>query len=121
MPGRMMRHRNSAKPGVAMMSMDKTFSLLNAKARAFWRTRKGNVAMMFGIALVPIMIAAGVGLDFARGMMARSAMSEALDAAALAVGSTPNVSQSQAQSIAQKYFNANYHGDPTYGSNPVLG
>ena len=103
-----------------MMSMDKTLSILNAKARAFWRSRKGNVAMMFGIALVPIMIAAGVGLDFARGMMARSAMSEALDAAALAVGSTPNVTQAQAQTIAQQYFNANYKGDPTFGSTPTL-
>jgi Flp pilus assembly protein TadG len=100
--------------------MDKSLHSLVVKARAFWHSRKANVAMMFGIALVPIMIAAGAGLDMARGMMARSAMSEALDAAALAVGSTPNVTQAQAQAIALKYFNANYHGDPSYGSNPVL-
>src|ERR1700742_3432890 len=102
-------------------SMDKALHSLMAQSRAFWRARKANVAMMFGIALVPIMIAAGAGLDMARGMMARSAMAEALDAAALAVGSTPNVSQDQAQQIAQQYFNANYKGDPSYGSTPVLG
>ena len=90
--------------------MDRAFGILSARLRAFAGARNGNVAMMFAIALVPISIAAGAGLDLARGMTARSNMSEALDAAALAVGSTPNITQDQAQQLAQKYFDANYHG-----------
>jgi Flp pilus assembly protein TadG len=99
---------------------DNRLKFLVSRLRAFARARKGNVAMMFGVALVPVMIAAGAGLDMARAMMARTAMSQALDAAALAVGSTPNVSQAEAQAIAQKYFNQNYKGDPSYGPQPVL-
>ncbi len=67
--------------------------------------------MMFGIALVPIMIAAGVGLDYARAALTKSQMGDALDAAALAVGSNQGLTSGQAQTLAQTYFNANYNGD----------
>lgn len=81
------------------------------RLRAFARDRRANVAMMFALALVPIMVAAGVGLDYARAALARSQLNEALDAAALAVGSTPGLSQANAQALAQQYFNANYKGN----------
>ena len=79
-----------------------------ATARNFLRCKRGNIAMIFGVALVPIMIGAGAGLDFARAMMVRQQMAEALDGAALAVGSTPGLNSTQAQQLATKYFNANY-------------
>ena len=90
-----------------------------AKACVFFKSDRGNIAMMFAITLVPLVIAAGAGLDFARAMLVRQQMGEALDAAALAVGSTPNLTQSSAQALAQTYFNANYtvaqtdYGTPT--------
>ncbi|HKU55207.1 MAG TPA: VWA domain-containing protein [Rhizomicrobium sp.] len=73
--------------------------------------------MIFGVALVPLMIGAGAGLDFVRAMMVRQQMAEALDAAALAVGSTPGLDAAKAQDLAQKYFDANYTVDKTqYGT-----
>lgn len=81
--------------------------------RDFTLSRRGNVAVMFGLALVPMMIAAGVGLDFARAAMTRAQMGEALDAASLAVGSTTGLDQAKALALAQKYFAANYHGEGT--------
>mgnify|MGYP001553906507 CR=1 FL=1 len=93
---------------------------IGAMARAFMRSKRGNVAMMFGIALVPITVSAGVGLDYARAALARSQMSDALDAAALAVGSTPGLTSSQVSTLAQKYFNANYKGDTSHGT-PTVG
>ena len=96
--------------------MRETMKLMLRKARAFLRAKRGNVAMMFAISLVPITIAAGVGLDFARAAMVRNAMSEALDSAALAVGNTSGLTTSSAQALAQKYFNANYKGDTSYGT-----
>ena len=84
---------------------------LLATARDFLRCKRGNIAMMFGIALVPLMIGAGAGLDFARAMMVRQQMAEALDAAALAIGSTPGLNATAAQTLAQKYFDANYTVD----------
>ena len=90
-----------------------------SRARRFLRADRGNVAMMFGIALVPMCIAAGVGLDYARSMVVRQQMADALDAAALAVGSTTGLNSTTAQTLAQKYFNANYSGDTSNGTPTV--
>ena len=49
-------------------------------------------------------------------MMVRQQMSEALDAAALAVGSSTGLTQTSAQTLAQQYFNANFTVDTSaYG------
>lgn len=85
-------------------------------ARAFKRSTKANVAMLFGLSLVPITVAAGTGLDLARGMLVHSEMMSALDAAALAVGGTRGLTQGQMQTMAQQYFNANYKIDSSYGT-----
>jgi len=90
------------------------------KARAFLGARRGNVAMMFAITLVPLMIGAGAGLDYARAMLVRQQMSEALDSAALAVGSTTGLDATSAQALAQKYFDANYTVDKTEYGTPVI-
>ena len=82
----------------------------------FRRSTRANVAMIFGISLVPITVAAGTGLDLARGMLVHSQLIEALDAAALAVGGTPGLNSSQMQALAQQYFNANYKIDSSYGT-----
>jgi len=95
-------------------------TLFAVKARAFLKARRGNVAMMFAITLVPLMIGAGAGLDYARAMLVRQQMSEALDSAALAVGSTTGLDQAAAQALAQKYFDANYTVDKTEYGAPVI-
>ncbi|MEP6831336.1 MAG: pilus assembly protein TadG-related protein [Rhizomicrobium sp.] len=78
--------------------------------RAFTRAKGANVAMMFGLSLLPLAVAAGAGLDYAQAMMVRSQMMDALDAAALAVGGQPNLTSAQAQPLAQSVFDANYKG-----------
>jgi len=91
-----------------------------ATIRSFLRSSRGNVAMMFAIALIPLMIGAAAGLDFARGMLVRQQMSEALDAAALAVGSSTGLNQTSAQTLAQQYFNANFTVDTSAYGVPVV-
>jgi Flp pilus assembly protein TadG len=91
-----------------------------AMLQAFRRSKRGNVAMMFALALVPLTIAAGVGLDFARAMLVRQQIAEALDAAALAVGSSNSTDLAAAQTLAQKYFDANYTIDKTYFGTPTV-
>jgi len=91
-----------------------------AKLRTFFKSDRGNIAMMFALSLVPLMIGAGAGLDFARAMLVRQQMGEALDAAALAVGSTTGLTQATAQDLAQKYFNANYTVDKTDYGTPTV-
>ena len=86
--------------------------------RQFVRSKRANVAIIFGLALVPIGVAAGAGLDVARAMLVRSRLTQALDAAGLAVGGASNAgySQSQLQTLAQQYFNANYVADHSLGT-----
>jgi len=98
-----------------MGEMNRILTRIGAGLRVFARDRRANVAMMFGIALVPIVIAAGIGLDYSRAALKRSQMSDALDAAALAVGSTPGLSSTDAQNAVNRYFQANYKGDTSTG------
>ena len=77
------------------------------RVRAFAAARRGNVAMIFALTLIPLCFAVGAGLDYARAVVVRSNMSEAIDAAALAVGSTQGLTTAQMQTMAQQYFTAN--------------
>jgi len=94
---------------------------LFAKLFAFVADRKANVAIIYALAVVPLALATGAGLDYARGVVVRACLADALDAAGLAVGGTPNLSQDAASSLAQSYFNANYTVDASYGTpTPVV-
>jgi Flp pilus assembly protein TadG len=66
--------------------------------------------------LVPMMIAAGAGVDLTRALVVRSRLAEALDAAGLAVGATSGLTTAQIQQLAQNYFNQNYTADSSYGT-----
>jgi Flp pilus assembly protein TadG len=82
----------------------------------FARAKRGNVAMIYALSLVPITVAAGAGLDLGRAMVVRARLAEALDSAGLAVGATAGLTQAQMQTLAQQYFNANYTADASFGT-----
>jgi len=79
-----------------------------SKLGDFFRSTAGNVATVFAISLVPISVMGGGAVDFAQAMNARGRLAEALDAAALAVGSQPNLTRGQAEQMALDYIEANY-------------
>jgi Flp pilus assembly protein TadG len=103
-----------------------------AKLRRFARDNRANVAMMFGLSMVPLLIATGAGIDFARGVMVHQRMGQALDAAALAVGNATSKPSSctangaststnacyALRQVAQQYFDMSYDHtqDATYGT-----
>ncbi|ODA66383.1 von Willebrand factor type A domain protein [Methyloligella halotolerans] len=76
--------------------------------RDFVKARGGNVAILFGVALIPILLAVGIAVDYGRALSVRDRMSEATDAAALAIGSWPDLTQPQMEAKAQEFFDANY-------------
>jgi len=84
---------------------------VGSRLRAFPKAMRGNVAMIFGIALVPLCIAVGVGLDMSRAMITHARIATALDAAGLAVGSEPGMTQDDMQKLAREYFKQNYTAD----------
>src|SRR5262249_33692981 len=63
---------------------------------------------IYGLAVIPLLAAAGAAVDLSRALVVRARLSQALDASGLAIGATLNLSQAQMQDLAQKYFDANY-------------
>jgi Flp pilus assembly protein TadG len=88
--------------------------------RQFAEDRRGNVALIFAFAAIPIFIGVGLTVDYANGARKWSAMNDAADAAALAAV-TPNMlaqSDSVAQTAAKNTFNGQVQSlsDVTYNS-----
>ena len=94
----------------------RAFVALSRALRAFAGDRRGSLAFLYAIALVPVALAACASLDYARGVLVRASLTDALDAAGLAVGASGSLSGDATTALAQSYFNANYHLDASYGT-----
>jgi Flp pilus assembly protein TadG len=77
-------------------------------AKKLLNDKRGSTAIIFALSSLALFSTAGAGLDLARGMMVKSRLAGALDAAALAVGRTNGLTNAQMQTLAQQYFDANY-------------
>ena len=75
--------------------------------------------MIFGLASISLLSAGGAGIDVSRALVAKSRLAQALDAAALAVGTTHGMTTNQLQQMAQHYFDANYPPTALGTANPV--
>ena len=79
-----------------------------ALLRRLVRGRDGNIAMITGLALIPLVVAAGVAVDATRAYIVKMQLGSALDAAVLAVGSTVSNNNATLTTQLQNYFNANF-------------
>tara|TARA_R110000868_G_scaffold2384_4_gene17637 strand:- start:16674 stop:18152 length:1479 start_codon:yes stop_codon:yes gene_type:complete len=75
---------------------------------AFGADQRGNIALMFGILLLPMMVLSGGAVDLNQALNARTRLAQALDAAALAVGVQTSLSESEAVDFARDFVTANY-------------
>ena len=81
---------------------------LNERLRAVPRDSQGSVATIFAVALVPVMIAAGIGIDMSRAMSSRSNLQDALDATGLALAHLPpNTDRAALEAKAATWLNVN--------------
>src|SRR5215813_132954 len=89
------------------------FSFLATCRRAFHAfrlARQGNVAITFGLALIPVMGLVGAAVDFSRANSAKSAMQAALDSATLMLSKeAAGLTAEQLQQKAHDYFFALIH------------
>lgn len=85
--------------------------VLRSLAARFGAARAGNVAMIYALALLPSLAAVGAAVDLTRAMVVKMRLSEALDAAGLAVGGTVGMTEAEMTERAQKFFYANYPDD----------
>lgn len=78
--------------------------------RWFWRNERGNVAVVFALIAVTLMLSVGAAIDIGRWLHARDQTAAAIDAAVLAGGRALQINsadQAGAIAIAQKYYNQN--------------
>lgn len=78
------------------------------RLRVFGEDRRGAVAILFGLTLMPMLLGVGAAIDYTRAQTLKKQLNHALDAAALAVGSMKGLEQPEMQSRAQDYFDANF-------------
>lgn len=85
------------------------FSRIRTAAGRFARADQGNIAVLFGIAAVPILTFVGVAIDYTRATSARTSMQTALDSTALMLAkdlTDGTITTSQITTKAQAYFTA---------------
>lgn len=90
--------------------------------RAFAGDRRANVALLFALILIPVLFAAGMGVDYAMAAMKRAKLNAAADSAAL-TAVTPKMmaqSSSTAQTDATTMFNALAAQVPGLQSTPTV-
>lgn len=89
------------------MMLSSASRYLRQLSSRFVKSEDGNVAILLGLAIVPIFAVIGVSIDYGRAASARSAMQAAADAAALMVAKDVNASAStDVKKKAEAYFKA---------------
>lgn len=87
------------------------FNRGRAAARRFSKATDGNVAVIFTLAAIPVLLFVGAAIDYTRASAARSAMQAALDSTALMLSkdlTMGNITAAQIPDKAQSYFTALY-------------
>lgn len=84
---------------------------VRSSAKRFRRAEDGNIAVMFALAIMPILAFIGAAVDYSRVNSARTAMQAAIDSAALMVSKDVSSSATAADitTMAQKYFSGLYN------------
>jgi Flp pilus assembly protein TadG len=96
-------------------------------AGKFQRDDRGNIAVIFAVALIPLLGFVGAAIDYSRAVAARTKMQAALDSTALmAAKDAPTLSASALTTRATGYFNALFTtplGNPqfTFAYTPASG
>jgi len=85
-----------------------------------WSCEKGTVAVLFGLALIPVALAAGISIDYARALTARHQLQNAADAAAIAGARIPAMANLNRADAARIAFEANVAQTPLKDVVPVI-
>src|ERR1700730_3823323 len=80
----------------------------------FFADRRGGVAPMFALGLVPVIGIVGAAVDYSRGNAARTAMQASLDATALMLSrDAATMTPAQVSAAATSYFTAQFNRPET--------
>lgn len=90
-----------------------------SKLPRFGKDVSGALAPVLGVAIIPLIMAAGVAVDYGNAVSVQARLQAAVDAAALAAGREANMSNSDLERIAKDYFNSNF-GTPANAGTPSM-
>jgi Flp pilus assembly protein TadG len=79
--------------------------------RDFFANRSGAAALVFGMALIPIMGTVGAGVDYSRVAAEKQKISNALDGAVLALGRESGMDANGSLAFVQNFVQYNYEPD----------
>ena len=99
--------------------MFSTVAKLRVRWCAFRRAQGGNVALIFALALFPVMLMVGAGVDYSRAARLRTLLQDTLDATGLMLARTPSIATynaAQLQTLGTTYFNAQFTPSDAYNS-----
>lgn len=103
-----------------MANLHQTGTYLSRKARSFGKDSNGNISLLFGLSLIPMIAAAGAAIDYSRASDARSQIQAAADSAALAVARrAPTLTDAQLQAEAQRHYSAVLTRRPDLAALPI--
>ncbi len=81
---------------------------IDEKARGFGADRRGVIAILFAVMIVPIMTAMAVAVDMGQFLVMKQQLRAAIDAAALDIGGQPALTDAAATTEAKAFIAANY-------------
>ncbi|QLP96984.1 MAG: hypothetical protein HZY79_05665 [Rhodoblastus sp.] len=85
--------------------------------RSFRRADDGAVAMIFGLSMIPMMVAAGAAVDYARAAREKAVIGAAVDATSLALAQDARrLDLASLKLKGQSYFDAVHHAQGGVGS-----
>jgi Flp pilus assembly protein TadG len=104
--------RTSFKHLVPAMSNSSRLHILRQRIEAFVGDARGNIAVLFSLALIPVMLLAGAAIDYSRASAARTKLNAAADSAALAAVDLAAIAKSAgtAERTALRVFKSNMSG-----------
>ncbi|MEO9877703.1 MAG: TadE/TadG family type IV pilus assembly protein [Anderseniella sp.] len=92
---------------------------LKSKLPRFGKDVSGALAPVLGLAAIPLIMAAGVAVDYGNAVSVQARLQAAVDSAALAAGREANMSNSDLERIAKDYFHSNF-GTPANAGTPSM-
>ncbi|NJO22454.1 MAG: hypothetical protein HC868_05310 [Sphingomonadales bacterium] len=73
--------------------------------------QRGAALLLFTVFLVPLLAVVAVGIDLSRFLLVKQRLINAADAAALAVGTRPNLTADEATAMAGAFIRAHYRDE----------
>jgi hypothetical protein len=109
-----------AKGEPFMFNMSHFGNTILHKAKQFVPNKDGNVGLLFGLCLLPVMAATGSAIDYSRASSAQSDLQSAVDATTLAMSKRAlAISDVQLRLEAETFFKSNLSRNPELANLPL--